>query len=171
VGLWLVLAATVATLGVVFPTEMGIKADPLRPAPEGIRPEWYFLFLFKTLKLIPETLGVALFTLAALFLLLLPFLDRSALHGYRSPGFTLLFVLSLFYATLFEIMAWIEPKRCLPPQEWKSETYSLPNNLVFLVLLWTLVGFLLFYLRQLVRENVRIRQLYQRAAPGEQAEL
>jgi cytochrome b6 len=40
--------------GRLFPPEIGRKADPLAPAPENIKPEWYFLFLFQTLKLFPE---------------------------------------------------------------------------------------------------------------------
>ena len=60
--------------------------------PAGIRPEWYFLAMFQTLKLIPshifglesEMLGVMGFNVAALFLLLgVPFIDRKAAAGVR----------------------------------------------------------------------------------------
>ena len=37
-----------------FPWELGEKADPFASAPAGIRPEWYFLAPFYTLKLIPS---------------------------------------------------------------------------------------------------------------------
>ena len=33
------------------------KADPFAPAPAGIRPEWFFVFMFQTLKLIPAKVG------------------------------------------------------------------------------------------------------------------
>ena len=38
-------------LAALFPWELGQKADPFGSAPEGIKPEWYFLFMFQTLKL------------------------------------------------------------------------------------------------------------------------
>ncbi len=44
---WLLLIGAIATLAVFLPAEIGRKADALTPAPEGIKPEWYFLFLFK----------------------------------------------------------------------------------------------------------------------------
>ena len=57
----------------MFPWELGEKADPFASAPAGIRPEWYFLAQFYTLKLIPshvwfmegELLGLAGFGLLA----------------------------------------------------------------------------------------------------------
>jgi cytochrome b6 len=40
--------------GSIFPWNLGVKADPFVSAPAGIKPEWYFLFMFQTLKLIPS---------------------------------------------------------------------------------------------------------------------
>lgn len=51
--LWLIVLNLLAILAVFFPWELGKKADPFAPAPAGIRPEWYFLFMFQTLKFIP----------------------------------------------------------------------------------------------------------------------
>ena len=70
VCVWLVLLGLIVTLSLFLPAEMGIKADPLKPAPQGIKPEWYFLFMFQTLKRLPEALGVALLALGAGLLLL-----------------------------------------------------------------------------------------------------
>jgi cytochrome b6 len=53
---WLVVLGIMVTLAVLTPPGIGIKADPLAPAPENIKPEWYFLFLFQTLKLFPGTI-------------------------------------------------------------------------------------------------------------------
>ncbi len=54
------------------------------------RPEWYFLFLFQTLKVlsgVPEVVGtVILPTLAILALILAPFIDRSKLVRVRQRG-------------------------------------------------------------------------------------
>jgi cytochrome b6 len=79
--------ATVGVLGILaslFPWELGMKADPFLPAPAGIRPEWYFMFMFQTLKLIPakvafldgEILGILAFGGAGFLLALVPFLHR-----------------------------------------------------------------------------------------------
>ncbi len=81
---WLLAIGALAALAAIFPWELGEKADPFAPAPAGIRPEWYFLFMFQTLKLIPakiwifdgEVLGVLFFGLCGLMLFLVPFIDR-----------------------------------------------------------------------------------------------
>jgi quinol-cytochrome oxidoreductase complex cytochrome b subunit len=57
---WTVALALLAGLSAFYPWELGVKADPFAPAPAGIRPEWYFLWMFEGLKLFPATLfGVA----------------------------------------------------------------------------------------------------------------
>jgi cytochrome b6 len=80
---WYVALGVLGALAAVFPWNLGVKADPFVPAPAGIKPEWYFLFMFQTLKLIPpkvwfidgEVLGVLVFGLIGLLWLLLPFLE------------------------------------------------------------------------------------------------
>ncbi len=81
---WVVALGVLATLAVVLPWPVGEKADPLASAPAGIKPEWYFVFMFQTLRLIPshvfgiegERLGIIGFMAAALVLLAVPLLDR-----------------------------------------------------------------------------------------------
>jgi cytochrome b6 len=51
---WLAALGLLAALAALFPWELGVKADPFAPAPAGIRPEWYFMFMFQTLKLAPS---------------------------------------------------------------------------------------------------------------------
>ncbi len=83
---WVAALGILAALAALFPWELGTKADPFAPAPAGIRPEWYFAWMFQTLKLLPshllglegEMLGVFGFGAGALLLLLVPFLDRTA---------------------------------------------------------------------------------------------
>jgi cytochrome b6 len=82
--LWLAVINVLAILAVLYPGELGHKADLLAPAPAGIKPEWYFLFMFETLKFIPphvgpiegELLGVLGFGVVGLAWLLIPFIDR-----------------------------------------------------------------------------------------------
>jgi quinol-cytochrome oxidoreductase complex cytochrome b subunit len=86
---WYVALGVLGALAAVFPWNLGVKADPFVPAPAGIKPEWYFLFMFQTLKLIPpkvwfidgEVLGVLVFGLIGLVWLLLPFLEGA--HSSR----------------------------------------------------------------------------------------
>jgi cytochrome b6 len=109
---WYVVLAVVAALAAFYPWELGRKADPFAVVPPGIRPEWYFLAMFHTLKLVPshvlgfegEHLGVVAFGLAALFLVLVPFLDRRANRGEPSPVFTILAALGLVYLVVFTII-------------------------------------------------------------------
>ena len=92
---WLTALAILAALAAYFPAELGNKADPFAPAPAGIKPEWYFMFMFQTLKYLPahilwfdgEVVGILGFGAGAVFLLLVPFLDRRP-GRERSPLFT-----------------------------------------------------------------------------------
>jgi quinol-cytochrome oxidoreductase complex cytochrome b subunit len=109
---WYVVLAVLAALAAFYPWELGTKADPFAVVPPGIRPEWYFLAMFHTLKLLPshvlgvegEHLGVVAFGMAAVFLILVPFLDRRASRGEPSRVFTVLAALGLVYLVTFTII-------------------------------------------------------------------
>jgi len=109
---WYVVIAVLAALAAFYPWELGTKADPFAVVPAGIRPEWYFLAMFHTLKLVPshvlgfegERLGVFAFGAAALFLVLVPFLDRRASRGEPSRLFTVLAAIGLAYLVVFTII-------------------------------------------------------------------
>ena len=93
---WLCALTILAAVAAFFPAHLGVKADPFAPAPEGIKPEWYFMFMFQTLKYLPahilgiegELVGIAAFGVAGIVLLLVPFLDRRAARGEPSPLWT-----------------------------------------------------------------------------------
>jgi quinol-cytochrome oxidoreductase complex cytochrome b subunit len=102
---WLLALAVLAVLAAYFPAELGRKADPFVSAPAGIRPEWYFMFMFQTLKYLPsyvlgiegEILGIVGFGLGGLFLLLIPVLDRRTARGEASRLFTWIGVALIVY--------------------------------------------------------------------------
>jgi quinol-cytochrome oxidoreductase complex cytochrome b subunit len=102
---WLSVLAVLAALAAYFPAELGKKADPFLPAPAGIKPEWYFMFMFQTLKYLPshilgiegEIVGIVGFGLGGLFLLLIPLLDRRAARGEPSRLFTWIGVVIIVY--------------------------------------------------------------------------
>ena len=109
---WYVVVAVLAALAAFYPWELGTKADPFAVVPPGIRPEWYFLAMFHTLKLLPshilgfegERVGVIAFGIAALFLVAVPFLDRRASRGEPSRLFSVLAVLGIVYLVTFTII-------------------------------------------------------------------
>jgi cytochrome b6 len=89
---WLAALAVLTALAAYLPTELGKEADPFAPAPAGIKPEWYFMFMFQTLKFLPahilwvlegEMVGVLAFSVAGLLLFLVPFFDPEG-RGDRS---------------------------------------------------------------------------------------
>ena len=90
---WYIALGVLGALAALSPWGLGTKADPFAPAPAGIKPEWYFLFMFQTLKLIPakigpidgEVLGILAFSLAGAVWVLLPFfgnLGRGRAHRW-----------------------------------------------------------------------------------------
>ncbi len=110
---WTLALGVLAALAALFPWELGEKADPFAPAPSNIRPEWYFMAMFQTLRLVPggallgiENEAVVILAFGAIGALgfLIPFLDRSVARSGRSPAFTLLGVAAL--AFLVGMTAW-----------------------------------------------------------------
>jgi cytochrome b6 len=102
---WLMALAILAALAAFFPAELGEKADPFAPAPAGIKPEWYFMFMFQTLKYLPahimgiegEIIGIFAFMLAGLLLFLVPFLDRRSERGEPNPLLTWIVIAAVLY--------------------------------------------------------------------------
>ena len=91
---WYLALGILAVLAALSPTDLGQKADPFGSAPPNIKPEWYFLFMFQSLKELPaylpsdnlrwiegETLGILLFGFLGLMVALVPFLDHGAASG------------------------------------------------------------------------------------------
>jgi quinol-cytochrome oxidoreductase complex cytochrome b subunit len=104
---WTLALGVLAALAALVPWELGEKADPFAPAYKDIRPEWYFMFMFQTLKLVPggevagveyEAIPILGFSLAGLLMVLVPFLDRGIVRRGRSRAFTVIGVLALLYA-------------------------------------------------------------------------
>jgi quinol-cytochrome oxidoreductase complex cytochrome b subunit len=99
---WVILLNGVVLLALFLPPELGEPADRLGQTPIGVKPEWYFLFLYQTLKVIPsrilfldgEMAALLLVFLGALFLFAFPFLGdglRSGRGGRLARAGVLLF--------------------------------------------------------------------------------
>jgi cytochrome b6 len=113
--LWLIVLNVLAVLAVFFPWELGKKADAFAPAPAGIKPEWYFLFMFQTLKLIPahlwfiegETFGVLVFGVAGVLWLIVPFWDRKSARGELNRTINYIGIAVVAYIIVLTIMGWL----------------------------------------------------------------
>ena len=107
---WLILFGGLITLSIFLPRGLGQPADLMAPAPAGVRPEWYFLFLFQTLKLFPATiLGVPGDTVAMLLILagvclffFLPLIDTDP-AGRRGKVITWAAIAFVVYAVVMSI--------------------------------------------------------------------
>ena len=114
---WMLILALVGVLCVFFPWEVGQKADPFAPTPIDIKPEWYFTFMFTTLKIIPahifsiegEILAIFGFMIGGLLWMLVPLLDRNAARERRSPVFTFLGWVVVLYITVFTALTYLLP--------------------------------------------------------------
>ena len=112
---WYIALAVLAGLAALVPWELGVKADPFAPAPPGIQPEWYFLFMFQTLKYIPakifsldgEVLGILTFGLGGLIWLLVPFIDRGPATGPWSRKVQRAGVLLVIFILIMTAVAYV----------------------------------------------------------------
>ncbi|HET9525758.1 MAG TPA: cytochrome bc complex cytochrome b subunit [Pyrinomonadaceae bacterium] len=112
---WILAIGVLAALAALFPWELGEKADPFAPAPAGIKPEWYFLFMFQTLKLLPakilgldgEVLGIMAFNIVALLLFIVPFVDRGPGNRRRTLVFNIIGVVALLFIVVMTVVGYV----------------------------------------------------------------
>jgi cytochrome b6 len=111
---WLTAVTVLAALAALFPWELGEKADPFAPAPAGIRPEWYFVFMFQTLKYIPsrllgmdgEVLVILFFGLLGLLLVVTPFISSERRQG-KLNLLPIVGVVALLYILILSAFAYL----------------------------------------------------------------
>jgi cytochrome b6 len=121
--LWLICLSGLLALALLSPYgtgipgvewELGQKADPLAPAFPGIKPEWYFLWVYQLLKEFPPHLfglegpQVCLLVVNLLIAVwaLVPWLDRQARREQPSPAFTDLGVAAILFIVFLTLKAW-----------------------------------------------------------------
>lgn len=121
--LWVICLNVLALLAVALPFgpgipgmewELGAKADPLKPAYPGIKPEWYFLWVYQMLREFPaHFLGMEgpqacllLATILGGVAFAFPLLDRRAAKGQPSPLFTDLGVAGILFLGFLTLKAW-----------------------------------------------------------------
>lgn len=99
----------------VFPVQVGPKVDPLASAPAGIKPEWYFLALYETLRLLPpKILGLSseatintIIPILGIALFSMPFIDRKGQRGEKSMMPMTFGIIALTYMVVATILAYL----------------------------------------------------------------
>ncbi len=113
--LWMVVLNVLLFLAVFYPWDLGFKADPFAPAPAGIKPEWYFMFMFQTLKYLPghilvfegEMIGVLSFTVAGLAWMLVPFWEVKSKKGLKKNIMMIIGVAALTFIIVLTIIGYL----------------------------------------------------------------
>jgi cytochrome b6 len=90
-AVWLIALNVLTLLAALFPWDLGSAADPLKSAPPGIHPEWYFMSAFQTLKLFGnwfpgaagEAAGMIIFNIGLVLWFLVPLFDPNTKSGRR----------------------------------------------------------------------------------------
>jgi cytochrome b6 len=116
VMVWYGALAILGALAAIFPWELGEKADPFASAPKGIRPEWYFLAQFYTLKLIPshiwfmegELLGIAGFGALAVGWALIPVWGVNRVGEARTRLVNAAGIFLVAYLAVFTVLGYVK---------------------------------------------------------------
>jgi len=112
---WMIVFNVLLFLAVYFPWGLGLKADPLSPAPAGIRPEWYFMFMFQSLKFLPahilflegELVGILFYGFAGFLWMLFPFLGIKEKKNTRVKPTTWLGILIVAFIIVMTIIGYL----------------------------------------------------------------
>ena len=164
VCLW--VFAILLTAAILLPAELRPEGDPMAPAPEGIRPEWYFLAAFEAIKfggnltfltsigVTAELLSLILLGGAIAVFVLMPMLDRKGRGGvwkWLVRAAAVIFVVLTFYAMF----------RSAPEVESEADVAGLTSELRvralgFLVPFWLSVVTFTWILVSQIRLHDRI---------------
>ena len=106
---WTLALGLIVLLSSLFPWELGEKADILTPAPPHVKPEWFFVFMYHTLKFVPKTLGVFGFAIAGFVWVLLPFFDNKSNRGEFNRLYTVIGIVAVAYMVIFTILGYVAP--------------------------------------------------------------
>lgn len=114
-AMWLITLNVIAVFAAVFPWQLGAAADPLKPAPAGIHPEWYFMSSFQALKIfgqiLPgmtgEAVGMSVFTLGLVLWMLIPLYDVKSKKGQRGRNATYFGILVVAILTVTTLMGYM----------------------------------------------------------------
>ncbi len=104
---WYAMLGLLIILASLIPAGLEEPANPLQ-TPEHAKPEWYFLFLYQGLKLVPRIVGVTAPLIGGLILLLLPLIDRNPyIPAHKRPVAISIGVITLLAVIGLTIWGWL----------------------------------------------------------------
>ncbi len=114
---WMIILLVIGILCVFLPWEIGKKADTFAATPLGIKPEWYFTFMFTTLKIVPahvlfvegEILALFGFIIGGIFWMMVPYLDKNASREKKSPIFSYIGLVIVLYIAVLTALTYLYP--------------------------------------------------------------
>ncbi len=106
---WTLALGLIVLLSSLFPWELGDKADMLKPAPPHIKPEWYFVFMYQTLKYVPKLVGVFGFAILGGIWVLLPFFDSKSNRGQHNRLYTIIGIVVVAYMVVMTAVGYLAP--------------------------------------------------------------
>lgn len=121
--------ALLLALVVLWPPELGERADPLA-TPPGIRPEWYFLPTYQLLKYFPALLGLFVALAPPLLLLAWPFLDRGPERRFsKRPVSVTIGIAAIVLATAMGLLGFLSDREVtLFGRKVKIDHYGVPRG-------------------------------------------
>lgn len=111
---WTIGLMILLILAILIPMGLGEKADPLSSSPQGIKPEWFFLPLYQTLRFFPSAIGGIdgelivniLVGVFATFWILVPFLDFASQREEQGIIFKIIGYMIIIYIATTIVMAY-----------------------------------------------------------------
>ncbi len=158
---WGIAFIPLLCVAILMPWGLGQEADILRPAPEGVKPEWYFIPMYQTLNILPshiwifdgETVLNTMMMLGGLIVFLLPFLDRKAKHEERNLFIVSAGTVLILYCIVITLLSGPLPGEDPAVQETKIEfpsfEYRINLLMYFITPLIILIFFIVLKIRQL----------------------
>jgi quinol-cytochrome oxidoreductase complex cytochrome b subunit len=102
------LLCLISFLCIFAPAALQIRADS-SVVPAASKPDWYLLFLYKYVQLVPPALGAVTPPLLILLLGAWPFIDRNPSRAPRTRVLALVFGVVVVLAVLaLTVLAWVE---------------------------------------------------------------
>jgi cytochrome b6 len=113
---WLIGLAVLLAVAVFFPWPLSTAYNLAKPSepPAGVHPAWYFMFLYQTLKYLPNWATVLLYAFVLLFWVLIPWLDsprsvrpvRRTFGLWKSKLFTWIGIIFILGMTILTTLAY-----------------------------------------------------------------
>jgi len=133
-----IVLGVLLTLAIFLPFKLHDKADPLS-TPEGIKPEWYFLWVYQALKYFPgnmiiatgKTVAVVLIFGVLVFLqFILPILDNSPeRHPRKRKAVMTITAIALVFAILFMALGTLSDKTVsFAGNKYHFDLYGIPHK-------------------------------------------